>query len=403
MKILAVCLLLLICIVVFLIKQADGFEDGPTGAFNIVKGTRVTSGGTGYEMMPPFTPKATGVTFSSWFVLTGSAIPNDWSRIFDMALTTPSPTTAIVLAIHGGKLRCYQSVAGTVPDHINFGGNTALALHTMYHVAWTINASGQHTLYLNGTVDGTGNKVLTLQSFPHFFLGKSNWIHDPYPNMTIYDFRMFDRALTAAEVTSSVATTRPTPASMIGPQGPAGPAGAQGAVGPAGPVGPVGPVGAQGIVGPAGPVGAQGPAGSAKAQGPAGPMGPMGPEGKMGKMGPMGPEGKMGKMGPMGPMGPVGKISTIGQISSEGDMNAMGQMSQMGQMGQMSPEGKMNATGSVITEQDDDQRSLMLSNIQQKIKKYFKDRNDLAKNNTANDNTPSSSQGREYSRSTYKK
>jgi hypothetical protein len=399
MKILVVCLLLLICIVVHLIKQADGFEDGPTGAFNIVKGTRVTSGGTGYEMMPPFTPKATGLTFSAWFVLTGSAIPNDWSRIVDMGLTTPSPTTAIVLAIHGGKLRCYQSVAGTAPDHINFGGNTALALHTMYHVAWTIDASGQHTLYLNGTVDGSGNKVLTLQSFPHFFLGKSNWPHDPYPNMTIYDFRMFDRALTAAEVTSSVATTRPTPASMIGPQGPAGPAGAQGAVGP------VGPAGAQGLVGPAGPagpVGAQGPAGSANAQGrmgpegKMGPMGRMGPEGKMGKMGPMGRMGPEGKMGKMGPMGPGGKISTIGQINSEGDMNPEGEMRQM------SPEGEMNATGSVITDQDD-QRSLMLSNIQQKIKKYFEDRNRSAKNNTANDNTQSSSQGREYSRSTYKK
>ena len=395
MKILAVCLLLLICIVVFLIKQADGFEDGPTGAFNIVKGTRVTSGGTGYEMMPPFTPKATGVTFSSWFVLTGTALPGQWSRLFDMATTTPAPPTATVLAFDSdGKLHCYHAVSGA---YIDFVSRTKLVLHTMYHVAWTIDASGKHTLYLNGTEEGTGTKALSIQSFPHFFLGKSNWTTDPYPNMTIYDFRMFDRALTAAEVTSSVATTRPSPASMIGPQGPAGPAGAQGAVGP------VGPVGAQGIVGPAGPVGAQGPAGSSNAQGKMGPMGPMGPEGKMGKMGPMGPEGKMGKMGPMGPMGPVGKISTIGQISSEGDMNAMGQMSQMGQMGQMSPEGKMNATGSVITEQDDDQRSLMLSNIQQKIKKYFKDRNDLAKNNTANDNTPSSSQGREYSRSTYKK
>jgi hypothetical protein len=280
MKILVACLLLLICIIVFLIKQSDGFEGGPTGAFNIVKGTRVTSGGTGYEMMPPFTPKATGITFSSWFVLTGTALPGQWSRLFDMATTTPSPPTATVLAFDSdGKLHCYHAVAGA---YIDFVSRTKLTLHTMYHVAWTIDASGKHTLYLNGTEEGTGNKALSIQSFPHFFLGKSNWIHDPYPNMTIYDFRMFDRPLTAAEVTSSVATTRPTPASMIGPQGPAGPAGAQGLVGPAGAQGAVGPAGAQGLVGPMGPAGAQGlvgPAGPAGDQGPAGPIGPAGPAG----------------------------------------------------------------------------------------------------------------------------
>ena len=365
MKFLIVCILLLTCIAVLSIQQTDGFQDGPTGAFNIVKGVHVTTGGTGYQIMPPFTPKATGITFSSWFVLTGNALPGQWSRLFDMATTTPSPPTATLLAFDSdGKLHCYHAVAGVA---IDFVSRTKLALHTMYHVAWTIDASGKHTLYLNGIEEGTGTKVLSIQSFPHFFLGKSNWIHDPYPNMTIYDFRMFDRPLTATEVTSSVATTRPTPASMIGPQGPAGPAGAQGAVGPAGAqglVGPVGPAGAQGLVGPAG---LAGPAGAQGLVGPAGAQGLVGPPGAQGLVGPAGPPGPEGKMGPMG------------------------------------PEGKMSKMGSVITEPDEDQRFLMLSNVQQKIKKYFKDRNGSVKNNTANDNTPSSSQGREYSRSTYKK
>jgi len=259
--------LIVIILMVLSLRQTDGFEASPTGAFNIVKGVRVTNGGTGYEIMPAFTPKATGITFSAWFVLTGSALPADWSRIFDMGTTTPSPTTAIVLAIHGGKLRCHNSVVGTTPDYIQFSGTTALALHTMYHVAWTIDASGAHKLYLNGTVEGTGNKPFAIQAFPHFFLGKSNWTTDPYPNMTIYDFRMFDRPLTAAEVTSSVANTRPTPASMIGPQGPAGP------VGPAGPAGSPGSAGARGLDGARGPAGPAGPAGVVGGRGPAGPAG----------------------------------------------------------------------------------------------------------------------------------
>jgi hypothetical protein len=257
-KILLIVVLIVIILLVLYFRQTDGFQVGPTGAFNIVKGVRVTSGGTGYEIMPAFTPKATGVTFSAWFVLTGSAIPANWSRIFDMGKTTPSPTTAIVLGIYDGKLRCHISVVGTTPEYIQFSGTTTLALHTMYHVAWTISGAGAHKLYLNGVEEGTGNKAMALEAFPHFFLGKSNWTTDPYPNMTLYDFRMFDRVLTPAEVTSSVANTRPTPASMVGPAGPAGPAGSagarglDGARGPAGPAGPAGPKGAAGSNGPMG-------------------------------------------------------------------------------------------------------------------------------------------------------
>lgn len=269
MKILVIVVFIVVILVVLYLRQTEGFEVGPTGAFNIVKGVRVTSGGTGYEIMPAFTPKATGVTFSAWFVLTGSALPGDWSRIFDMGTTTPSPPTAIVLAIHSGKLRCHYAVAGTEPVQIQFSGTTALALHTMYHVTWTISASGEHKLYLNGTVEGTGTKALALQAFPHFFLGKSNWTTDPYPNMTLYDFRMFDRSLTAAEVTSSFTNTRPSPSSMIGPEGPAGP------------VGPVGPAGTPGSAGARGLDGARGPKGEHGLKGDRGPAGAAGAAGRM--------------------------------------------------------------------------------------------------------------------------
>ena len=247
-------------------RIVDGFESGPSGAMNVVKGVNVTSAGTGYYVMPPFTPKASGLTFSSWIVLTGTALPGQWTRLFDMAVTTPSPSTAIVLAFDStGHLHYHFRVSGS---WIDFVGKTALGLHTMYHIAMTIDESGKHTLYLNGEVEGTASKPLSLQTHPHFFLGKSNWTWDPYPNMTIYDFRMFDRALTMAEIKSMVASTRPTPASMVGPQGPMGP------VGPAGPVGSAGPAGA---MGPAGPSGAMGPAGPMGSVGPAGPMGPAGP------------------------------------------------------------------------------------------------------------------------------
>jgi hypothetical protein len=380
MKFLAICLLLLTCIVVLYMRQTDGFEDGPAGAFNVVKGVRVTNAATGYEIMPPFLPKAAGLTFSSWFVLTGTSLPGQWSRLFDMATTTPTPPTATVLGFDSdGKLHCYHAVSGA---YIDFVSRTKLALHTLYHVAWTIDASGKHTLYLNGTVEGSGTKSLSIQTYPHFFLGKSNWTSDPYPNMTIYDFRMFDRALTAAEVTSLWTTTRPTPASMVGPAGPAGPQGL------------VGPAGAQGLVGPAGPAGVQGLVG---------PAGPAGQAGAQGLVGPAGPVGVQGLVGPTGPTGPIGPSDLSGIVGPAGAEGKMGPMGPEGKMGPMGPEGKMGPIGSVIAEPDEDQRFLLLSNIQEKIKKYFDDRDSSTKSNTPNSNTPSSMQGKEYNKSTYKK
>jgi hypothetical protein len=81
----------------------------------------------------------------------------------------------------------------------------------------------------------------------------------------------------------------------------------------------------------------------------------------------------------------------------------MGPAGPEGKMGPMGPEGKMGPIGSVIAEPDEDQRFLLLSNIQEKIKKYFDDRDRSTKGNMTNSNTPSSMQGKEYGRSTYKK
>ena len=261
-KIVALVLLIVIILVVLYVRQTDGFEVGPVGAFHIVKDVNVTSGGTGYEMMPSYTPAATGLTYSAWFVLTGSdtALPGEDSCIFDMARTTPNPTTYMTMTFNNKKINCVHSVApatgaASASDKVTITGTTELVAHRMYHVAWTISGAGEQKLYLNGTAEGnTVTKVLNLQAYPFFFLGKRNQAGKPYPNMTIYDFRMFPRALTAAEVTTSY-TTKPTPASMVGPAGPAGAAGARGLDGARGPKGESGPKGDPGAKGDRGPAG----------------------------------------------------------------------------------------------------------------------------------------------------
>lgn len=266
-KIVALVLLIVAILLALYLRQTDGFEVGPAGAFNIVKGVNVTSTATGYEIMPSYTPVATGLTFSSWVVFTGSdtVLPGNESRIFDMAMTSPNPTTFMAMSIHDKKIRCVHSVApatGTAvagTDTITINGTTELVNHTMYHVAWTISASGEHKLYLNGTAEGTtATKALNLQAYPKFFLGRSNTSNHPYPNMTINDFRMFPRGLTATEVTSLWTNTKPTPTTMVGPAGLPGSAGARGLDGARGPKGEPGPKGDRGPAGTAGTAGTAG-------------------------------------------------------------------------------------------------------------------------------------------------
>jgi hypothetical protein len=168
-------------------------------SFNVRNNIVVTSAGTGFVTMPSFTPSSTALTFSALFICTGSTMPSTWARVFDIGNTTGGGASrGFLLAFHNSNVLWadYRQADGTITS---MSTSIQLRLNTMYHVAWTISSSGSHVLYINGQQAATMTKVITFDTLPHFFLGRSNWV-DPFPNMTMFDFRMMNRFLSANDI-----------------------------------------------------------------------------------------------------------------------------------------------------------------------------------------------------------
>jgi hypothetical protein len=163
-------------------------------AFNVTKNLTVTSAGTGFATLPAFRPVSTGVTFSCWFTL--QSAPGQWSRLFDMG---PEQNNSIYVNFNTtGTLSFGRIVSGV---YTSFTSTTTVSVGTIYHVVWTVDGSGNNRIYFNGAQDAsTDSGAFNVINYTNFYIGKSLNSNDPYPNMTVRDFRMFNRALNAAEV-----------------------------------------------------------------------------------------------------------------------------------------------------------------------------------------------------------
>jgi hypothetical protein len=140
----------------------------------------------------------TEVTFATWVNLDSL---NNWARLFDFGSGTiinmflaprsgftGSPVFAITTSGGGGEQR------------INSG--VAIPIGTWTHVAITLNGS-TGILYINGLEVGR-NSSMTLTPFSlgvttQNYIGKSQY-SDPYLNGLVDDFRIYDYALSAAQV-----------------------------------------------------------------------------------------------------------------------------------------------------------------------------------------------------------
>jgi hypothetical protein len=167
-------------------------------AFNVTKNLTVLSSGTGWAQLPAFTPVATGVTFSAWVTLISA--PVDLSTLFDAGITNSNPTSTIKAYFQlDRRVVFFQRVSG-----VNTGvvvTTTPCTIGTECHLVYTIDGSGNHRAYFNGVQDGTTDTgAINIVTYPYFYIGKSNFTGETPTNMTVRDFRMFNRALNAAEV-----------------------------------------------------------------------------------------------------------------------------------------------------------------------------------------------------------
>lgn len=144
-------------------------------------------------------------TFEAWITWQNPA--PYWQRIFDfgqdtttyMFFTTKAERNKLRFAISsgGGGVEQMVNAVGQLPDGFE------------NHVAVTIDADkGIIGLYLNGSpaclLFGTTLQPATLGSTAHNYLGKSQF-NDPYFNGSYNEFRIYDRALSAAEIAANFA------------------------------------------------------------------------------------------------------------------------------------------------------------------------------------------------------
>jgi rhamnogalacturonan endolyase len=150
----------------------------------------------------------TNVTIATWFNFTSLTT---WQRAFDfgtgttayMFFTPRSSTNLPRFSITTG--------GNTVEQVIN--GNAGLATGVWIHMAVTISGS-VGTLYINGVQVGQ-NASMTLNpaslgSTTQNYLGHSQFSTDPYYTGKLDDFRIYSRALSAAEVNALVTPTATT-------------------------------------------------------------------------------------------------------------------------------------------------------------------------------------------------
>jgi Glycosyl hydrolases family 43/Concanavalin A-like lectin/glucanases superfamily len=152
-------------------------------------------GSSGYVSLPLSVGNAS--TFAAWVKWNGGA---SWQRIFDFGNDTTN-YLFLTPAANTGVMRFAITTSGPGGEQ-QINAPYALPANSWVHVAVTLDGS-TGTLYLDGTPIATNNSltIRPWQTTPHNNnLGKSQFSADPFFNGRMASFRIFGRALTAAEI-----------------------------------------------------------------------------------------------------------------------------------------------------------------------------------------------------------
>lgn len=171
---------------------APSFTEGKTG-----KQALTLNGTSDFVQLPATLGNQRQMTLATWINWRGGGT---WQRIFDfgngedeyMFLTTNAGTNKLRFAIKNGGNEQY--IEGNVP--------IANKVHTWVHVAVTLGEDGV-CLYQNGELVGSSNEItIRPADFRPVmnYIGRSQFAADPMFKGSVDDFRVYNYALTAGQI-----------------------------------------------------------------------------------------------------------------------------------------------------------------------------------------------------------
>jgi hypothetical protein len=175
-----------------------------------------------YVDLPNGLAKTRSLTLEVWFTYRGG---NAWQRILDFGNTNmgeilPSNKTDRVYSAVGYMILVPQSSAGRLHGQITIASsgslsdtdyvtpNTSVSTGVEHHLVFTHDPDEHlERMYLDGVLAGTSVADVdpSTTQYTNFWLGRSNFGLDPFFNGTINEFRIYDGALSTADVAQSFA------------------------------------------------------------------------------------------------------------------------------------------------------------------------------------------------------
>lgn len=175
-------------------------DSGYTGQALKLNGTA-----TAYASLPADVMSGlSSFTISSWIKMDALAT---WMRLFDFGRGTNNYLFFAVQA--GNGMVRYAAKNGGTEQGLSY--NYAMPVNTWTHIAITY-AANTTRLFINGTQVATSTAInitpAAIGAMTQNYLGKSQYTADPMFRGSIDEFRIYNRALSAAEITAGMTATQ---------------------------------------------------------------------------------------------------------------------------------------------------------------------------------------------------
>jgi hypothetical protein len=175
---------------------------------HIIEGQAVEFDSTDYLEFPasinPYTIwNGKGISFSCWVRITAH---ETWARLFEFQ-TAVSTSTGIVVSVKANpnaiNAAIYVAIGSTTFSYSNWNNPLITNLNVWRHLVFCIGISGNWDIYIdNVRINGTETANIPNITYNFRFINKSAYAGDGTWDGQMDDFRIYDRALSAADVSS---------------------------------------------------------------------------------------------------------------------------------------------------------------------------------------------------------